>query len=52
MMGNYHVRFGEGFREKQVKLLALNLLYNARMAAPTSVWLTSACFPAPATRWP
>jgi hypothetical protein len=27
MMRKYHVRFGEGLREKQVKLLALSLLY-------------------------
>jgi len=35
MMGNYHVRFGEGLREKQVKLLALSLLHNTRQKPAT-----------------
>jgi hypothetical protein len=30
MMRKYHIRFGEGLREKQVKLLALSLLYSSR----------------------
>jgi len=29
MMGNYHVRFGGGCGEKQVKLLALHLSYRS-----------------------
>jgi len=34
MMRKYHVRFGEGLREKQVKLLALSLLHNTRLNPP------------------
>jgi len=36
MMRKYHVRFGEGLREKQVKLLALSLLYNSKASPLTA----------------
>jgi hypothetical protein len=41
MMGNYHVRFGEGFREKQVMLLALSLLYSSGARTRTAVALST-----------
>ena len=36
MMRKYHVRFGEGLREKQVKLLALSLLYSSKASPLTA----------------